>query len=637
MPRVTFEPTGNTINAPADADLLQAAREARVDIESPCGGEGTCGKCIVKVESGDVDSDCHGVLPQAAVAEGYALACKTRLLNTPVTIHVPEAADHEEGKFTAEDETYLLRQELLPQNWEYDPLAVKWLFNVPEPQPEDGLSDFDRLTRAIQAQWGKDEVLCSLSVLCAIADVLRADGGRVTVTLVRDKGKLHIIRVEPGDKTTRNYAISVDVGTTTVAVQLINLGTASILGTRSAYNGQVSCGEDVISRINYARRPGGLRELRDRVLETINDLTQQVCRAQCVSPSEISNAVVSANTTMTHLLLGMKPEYIRLAPYTPTVLEVPYLTAGTVGIDINPDSWVCFSPNNGSYVGGDITSGLLCTDLSTNTDEISLFIDIGTNGELVVGNGDFLMSCACSAGPAFEGSGIACGMRAATGAIEKADVVQETGAIRYETIGNAPPEGICGSGMIDLLANLFLTGWIDPAGKFDRTRNSDHIVFEGNRAAYILVRAEESATGRDLCISEMDIGNILRAKAAIYSACALMLDQLGLAFDDLAHIYVAGGFGRFLNLDKAIVLGLLPDVPRERFRFIGNASLMGGYMVVVSRENRLRQEDLARRMTYVDLSTDPAYMDQYTGALFLPHTRTELFPSVKEAMAGAAK
>ncbi len=629
MPKIEFLPAGKTVKVPEGTTILEAAAKAGLEIEAPCGGEGTCGDCIVQVTAGEVESGSRGILPQAAVAEGYALACQAQLGSHPVTVVVPDQVGREGGKFSHEDETYLIRSELLPRNWQFDPLAVRWLIQTSPPQVGDGLGDLDRLTRAIRKEWGKLEVLYSLRVMRRLAGALRAQGGIVTVTMVRAENKLHVIHVEPGDHTTRNYAIAVDVGTTTVAVQLIHLSVAKILATRSSYNDQMTCGLDIISRINYARHPDRLEELRRRVLTTINRLIHQVVRSCHVNPHEISNAVISANTTMNHLLLGIQPEQIRLAPYTPTVLEVPYLTAAEVGIDINPDSWVCFSPNNGSYVGGDITAGLLCTDLATSSEAINLFVDIGTNGELVVGNRDFLMSCACSAGPAFEGGGIEWGMRAAMGAIEKVEVDPETGAARWSTIGNVRPQGICGSGMIDLLANLFLTGWIDAAGKFNRSRPCCYIQLDGKRACYTIVPEGKTATGEALTISEVDIENIIRAKAAIYSACSLMLRRVGIEFSDLEQIYIAGGFGRFLELDKAIVLGLMPDLAREKFRFIGNASLIGSYMVVVSQENRERQIELARRMTYIDLSNEPGYMDEYTGGLFLPHTDRSRFPTVR--------
>ncbi len=628
MPTITFLPSNRSITVPAGTELLDAARRAGVEIDSPCGGKGTCGKCIVRILEGEVDSDSLGVLPAASVAAGNVLACRTRVMESALRILVPEIKGRQNGQITAEDETCLVRQELLPKEWDFDPLALKWLLTVDAPAPDDGLSDLDRLTRAIHLEWGQREVIYTLGVMRTAAETLRREKGVVTVTLVQRDNRLHCIRVEPGNQTTQLYGIAVDIGTTTVAVQLINLTMGRILATRSDYNDQVECGLDVISRINYARRPDRLEELRTRVLATVNRLISQVASSHGLDSRLISNAVFSGNTTMTHLLLGMPPEYIRLAPYTPTVHETPYLTAGEVGVDINPDSWIYCSPNVGSYVGGDITAGLLCTDLATDTDELSLFIDIGTNGELVMGNRDFLMACACSAGPAFEGGGISCGMRAALGAVERVDIDPATGMPRAHTIGNVKPKGICGSGMIDLLANLFLTGWLDPAGKLKRDQSCAAIIEHGKRAAYVLAPAGESATGEPLVISELDIENIIRAKAAIYSACALMLAEVGVGFDDLAAIYVAGGFGRFLNLDKAITIGLLPDLPHETFKFIGNASLMGSYMVVVSQDYRRRQQELARRITYMDLSTTPAYMDQYTGALFLPHTDPSLFPRV---------
>ncbi len=629
MPKVEFHPSGQVVQVPPQTRLLDAARQASVEIDSPCGGDGTCGQCLVRVTSGEVDSRSLGTLPDAVIAEGYVLACATRVLDENLTVEVPEQASREGGQFASENETHLVRQELLPRQWEFDPLAVKWLLQVEPPRLESGLSDLDRLTRAIQHDWGPRAVEYSLLGIRKLADTSRAAGGQVTTTLVRDSGRFHVIDIEPGDTTLRHFAIAVDVGTTTVAVQLIDLVVAQIVAARSDYNDQIPCGLDVIGRINYARDPDRREELRGRVLSTINRLIRRVAYSRGVNPQEISNAAISGNTVMTHLLLGLNPEYLRLAPYTPTLLQVPYLRNSEIGIDINPQAWIHVSPCVGSYVGGDITAGILCTDLATPTEAISLFIDIGTNGEIVLGNNSVLMACACSAGPAFEGGGIECGMRASTGAIEKVSVDTPTGVARYSTVGNVRPRGICGSGMIDLVAGLFLTGWIDAAGKFNRTRRCPAIRVDGRRAAYTLASAEESATGKPLVVTEIDIENIIRTKASIYSAVSLMLNQLGLRFDDLQHIYIAGGFGRYLDLEHATVIGLIPDLPRERFRYIGNSSLMGSYMVVVSQDFRQRQLELARRMTYLELNTDPAYMEQYTGALFLPHTDPTRFPSVR--------
>lgn len=630
MPFITFEPSGITIPVEPGTELVDASRQAGVEIELPCGGKGTCGDCAVRIISGDVDADSHGDLPQAAIDDGYVLACKVRILDSDVTVNVPKHIAHRGGAFTEDvDVIDVIDRELLPSEDENDPLVLKLTVDVPQPQKTDGFSDLDRLTAALQRKAGKKDVAYPLPIIRQVADVLRAGNGTVTLTIVRRDDSFKVTHIEPGERTDNNYGIVVDVGTTTVTVQLVSVQPANILTTLSDYNGQIACGLDVISRINYARRPDRLEELRSRVLKTINDLATLAADEAGIKSDDIVSCVISGNTTMTHLLLGLNPEYIRLEPYTPTIFEVPPLSAEEIGIRIKPQSLVTVSPCVGSYVGGDITSGILCTDLVTDSEDISLFIDIGTNGELVVGNKDFLITCACSAGPAFEGSGISCGMRAATGAIDRVEVDHRSGRAQYQTIGDVPPQGICGSGIISLLAQLFQTGWIDAAGKLTRSRASEFIEISGRNARYTIVPAAESVTGDAISIDEKDIENIVRAKAAIYSACSLVLDQVGIRFDDLAGIYLAGGFGRSLDLEKAVVIGLLPDLPRERFHYIGNSSLKGGYMALVSRNHWRRQLDHARRMTYLELSTDPGYMDQYTGALFLPHTDMSRFPSVK--------
>ena len=630
MPKIIFKNLKKEIDVPEGSELLDAIRKAGIEIETECGGDGTCGSCLVRILTGDVESDSSGFLPAGILEEGYVLACKTQISASSVTIEIHENDETLQGRFIEDSEApYLIQKKLMPQDWQYDPLAVKWLLEVPESQLEDGLSDLDRLTRTIQIDWGKEEIIYAFSVIQQVAETLREENGRVTVTLIRDPEHYHVIGIEAGDQTTRSFGIAVDVGTTTIAVQLIYSPTAKVISSRTAYNDQVECGLDVISRINYAKKPERLTELRNRVLKSINNLIKDVCDSQDVNPQEICNGVIAGNTTMVHLMLGLNPEYLRLEPYTPTILEAPYLTAIEVGLDINPQSWVYISPGVGSYVGGDITSGLLCTDLVLDTENISLFIDIGTNGELVMGNSAFLMTCACSAGPAFEGGGIEFGMRAAHGAIESVEIDPETGTASYQTIGNKKPIGICGSGMISLLANLFLSGWTDAAGKLNRTKPSPAIQIEGRGAKYIIVTEQNSGIGKPITISELDFENIIRAKAAIYSACALMLDQAGLSFKEISKMYIAGGFGRFLNVENAVTIGLLPDLPREKYFYLGNSSLMGAYMVLVSQEFREKQISLSRRMTYMELNTNSGYMDKYMAALFLPHTDINLFPSVK--------
>jgi len=631
MPIVEFLPARATVEAPPGTPLVSAARRAGVDLELPCGGDGSCGRCIVRTTGGEVETESLGRIPASAVASGYVLACRTQIGDSAVTVELPVQREAQ-GRFDDREARSLVDPTLLPTADELNPLVEKWSVRVPPARLEDGLSDIDRLAAAIRRTRQADDVRCGLSASRSAAAALREDDGLVTVTVVPQEGSARVLDIEPGDTTSRHYGVAVDVGTTSVAVQLVDLSTGAVLATESDYNGQIPCGVDVISRINYAARPGRLAELQDRVLETVNRLICTAAFDYGINPGEICHASVAGNTVMTHLLLALPPEQIRLAPYTPTVLRPPTLTGAEIGLGIGAEAVVELAPCVGSYVGGDITAGLLCTEFARDRHDVSLYIDIGTNGEIVVGNTDFLMSCACSAGPAFEGGGIECGVRASAGAIERVAVDRQSARPTCSTVGDRPPLGICGSGMIDLLANLLRTGWIDRKGEFDRSRQSEFIDLEGKRARYILVSAEDSGTGAPISISETEIENVIRAKAAIFSASALMLARVGLGFDNLDRVYIAGSFGRVLDLDQAIAIGMIPDLPRERYRYLGNASLTGSYMALVSRARRRRQLEIARRMTNIELSTEAEYMDQFTAALFLPHTDIGLFPSVAGAV-----
>jgi uncharacterized 2Fe-2S/4Fe-4S cluster protein (DUF4445 family) len=631
MPLITFNPGRKSIEAPSGAELLDVIHQAGIGIEASCGGEGACGKCLVRIEAGTVGSDRSELLSASQAAQGFVLACKSRILEAPATVGIPEPSLKSGGQFIDETEVVAINQHgVFPAERIFDPPVSKVLLDVPKPQLQDGLSDLDRLIRAIQNSCGKKEVAVPLPIIRQAAEIVRADEGKTTATIIKNSHRIFVCALESGDRASRHFGIAIDIGTTTVAAQLVDLTGSQALAVRTAYNGQIDCGLDVISRINYARKPERLEELRAKVLKTINHLVQAACRACAVDPREVTSAVAAGNTTMTHLLLGLSPEHIRREPYTPTVMQSLTLTAREIGIEISPEAMVYIPPAVGSYVGGDIASGILCTGIASGSEKVNLFIDIGTNGELAIGNQEFLLACACSAGPAFEGGGIECGMRAAGGAIDKVSIDPGSGIAAYKTIGNLKPAGICGSGMISLLADLFLTGWIDPAGKLNRDRKSDAIRIEGRQAQFVIVPAEDSATGKPITISESDIENIIRAKAAIYAACSLMLEQVGLDFAHLDAIYIGGGFGRFLDIEKAVIIGLLPDLPREKYHYLGNSSLMGACKTLVSQQSRERQLALCRRMTYLELNTNPAYMDQYTGALFLPHTDIRRFPSIND-------
>jgi Uncharacterized metal-binding protein len=626
MPLITFQPSGKTIEVPRGTDLLEAARQAGVEMDAPCGGKGTCGKCLVSIISGSpqqlkpLDDEDKG---------GFVQACTTLAGEGAMVVMVPKQSGYLGGKFAEEfsDNPGEIPGFSAPSI--ADSLTDKICMTVPQPTAEEWATDIDRVKAGIYQKTALKEIHFPLEVLKTIPQTIRSADGKVTVTLYEEEHTYHVVNLEAGDCSDRHFGIAVDVGTTTIALHLVDLSKSAIIATLTDYNGQVPCGLDVISRINYARRRGGLEELRSRVLETINRLLRKAAESRKVDLHEICDAIVSGNTTMMHLLLGIDPEHVRLDPYVPVLLETAVFQAKEVGISINPQGKIYFSPGVGSYVGGDITAGILCTDLSKSVGDVNLFLDIGTNGELAVGNNEFLMACACSAGPAFEGGGIEFGMRAALGAIERVEVDRQSGRSRYWTVGNAAPKGICGSGMISLLAELYFKGMIDSAGKLDRNMPPENLMITGRQAKYVVVPAQGTEGGSAITVSDADIENIVRAKAAIYSACCLMLSQLEIGFNDLAHVYIAGGFGRFLDIEKAITIGLLPDVAREKFVYVGNASLLGSYRLLVSREQRRLQEELSRRITYIDLSADPRYMDHYTAALFLPHTDLERFPSIK--------
>ncbi len=633
MPFVTFLPQNVSVEAADGTSLLDAAREAGVVLDAECGGEGVCGKCMARIAAGEIPPGSEDFLPQEALDAGYVLACKARVGKDDLTVETA-AASRGQGQFAEHAVAAPVASASAATDAALSrPLVERVLVTVPPAALEDGLADADRFAAAlmkIRPDCGALDM--PLDVLRTLAQTLRLDDGRVSA-LLTPRGR--IIDVVSGHAPKAHLGAAVDIGTTSVAVSLIDLRTGETLASKSDFNAQISRGLDVISRINYAAKPERLEELRRMVVETVDRLIRDGAEAAGpgkFAPGDVVAAVLAGNTVMTHLALGLPPEHIRLEPYTPTAREFSSLLAKEIGLSIHPRAEIFLSPCVGSYVGGDIVSGLLATSLADSAadpDAVELFLDIGTNGELAVGNADFIMTCACSAGPAFEGGGVSCGMPAGTGAIERISLDPEMGGLRLSVIGGGKPKGVCGSGMISLIAELFRAGLLDPAGKFDRSGANPRIRVEGRRAAFTLAEAGESATGAPLVVTETDVENLIRAKAAIYCACDLLLSHIGLTFEELATFSIAGGFGRFLNLEDAVTIGLLPDIDRSKFRFLGNACLAGARLALLSEKHRVKQIELARRMTYAELMTSPEYMDGYTAALFLPHTEASRFPSVK--------
>lgn len=535
------------------ANLLELAQGADIPIDAPCSGNGQCGKCRVRISTGNVKSEKSRHISSDEWDKGWRLACISQVEGDAEIIVPAGAGAFKKGIQTADLST---AEELK----RYED-AVKEIFDS------------------------------GVSRGCA------------------EKG----------------YGIAVDIGTTTVTAALLNLADGTVLAKESAGNGQIRYGADVINRIISSSRPGGREALQSAVREeTLSPMVEEMCKNAGIDKNEVTRVVIAGNTTMEHLFVGEDAESIRLEPYVPAFLELHGKTGADVGLPVNPEAKIIFAPNVGSYVGGDITAGALTTML-WNSPEISLFVDLGTNGELVFGNSDFMLCCACSAGPAFEGGDISCGMRATKGAIEACTIDADSMEPTLTIVGpdGTKPAGLCGSGLIDVISELFRTGIINAKGKFVKT--GDRVRYDEYGGEYVLAFAADSMTGRDVTINETDLDNFIRAKGAIFSAIRSMLSSVDMSVEDIDKVMIAGGIGSGISIDRAIKIGMLPKIPIEKYAYIGNSSLTGACAMLLSDDATERVMELGRNMTYLELSTHPGYMDEFVAACFLPHTNASLF------------
>jgi uncharacterized 2Fe-2S/4Fe-4S cluster protein (DUF4445 family) len=630
-----FRPDGAKVEVPRGTLIIEAAQKAGIALNIPCGGQGRCGRCAVIVEEGDVRRRSTVRLSQQALDEGYVLACQTSI-EGDVVITVPPQ-DKVERRLPAEQRVAEIGVPFAYE-WRRDQTLHKYYLQIAPPSLDDATDDVNRVKRALHLQHKIDvqDVQLELAVLQKLAKVLRESEWQATAVLETDtwaapQGPPRLVDVVPGDQTTQCWGVAVDIGTTSNVVYLVDLLSGEVVDSASEYNGQISRGEDVISRIIYASKGQGLQELQQLVVGTINKLLALLAKRNGVVTTEIYKMTVAGNSTMVHLFLGLQPKSIRLEPYVTTVNEPPPVKAGEIGIEINPQATVDCLPGVGSYVGADITSGVFSSGICT-TKELSLFIDIGTNGEIVLGDCDWLISCACSAGPAFEGSGVQDGMRATAGAIEEVWINEGTHEPTYTVIGHERPRGICGSGLISLLAEMFITGIMDKAGRIDLGLDSPRVREGEHGPEYVVAWSCETATDQDIVINNVDIDNLLRAKAAVYAGFSVLARSVGIDLSAVKRVLIAGAFGQYLNVEKSIQIGLLPDMPREKFVFLGNTSISGAYMALLSRERRQRVRDVAGRMTYLELSADSSFHDEWMSALFLPHTHISDFPTVMKLL-----
>ena len=648
---VRFQPHNREIQVPAGENLLRAAVEAGVYIQASCGGEAFCGKCRVKIEKGEMEGPRTPKISEEEYRQGFRLACQTRVLSDaeiliPVESHLDRRVIARTRERVAAGRR-VSHQELesLVLGWCFSPALRKSYLEIEPPSLKDNRSDLSRLLLALKKSQGMEGISVDSHLLRNLPFVLRQSDWKVTATLVqtrmesqlgeyqlRGSRRPKLISLEEGDTAREHYSIVLDIGTTTVWAQLLDLNQRKTLAEASDYNPQIQYGDDVITRIVYSQKPGGLKKLQETLIGTVNGLIRELIARSGVNVTRVSHMTAAGNTIMTHLLLGLNPKYIRESPYTPVANYIPPVRAVELGLEVGEHVHLYTFPSVASYVGGDIVSGVLGSGVYQRK-TLTLYIDIGTNGEIVIGNSDWMVTAACSAGPAFEGGGIKHGMRATTGALEDFRIDPVTFEPMLLTIGMVKPKGICGSGLINMIAEFLEAGVITPKGKFNTDLPTRRIRSGPDGNEYVLAYAEETATGSDLGITEVDIDNLMRAKAAMYAGYVTLLQSVGLSISSLEQVVIAGAFGSFIDVERAITIGLLPELPLDRFLFIGNGSLLGARLISFCNEMLDDGERVCRMMTNVELSETPAFMDNYMAALFLPHTNGGEFPGVAARLA----
>ena len=639
MYQVTFMPSGRKVEVAAGVSLIKAAHLAGVHINASCGGSGVCGKCRVILEEGTLAGGKSEKLTDDQYKEGYRQACIATVDNN-ATIRVTAESELGTGAMSTEvpirhqARMHVFNIDNLKEEGVFVPPIEKRVLHLPEPTHEDNKADAGRIIQGLKNEYNERGMITTLPLLKKMRHTLRENNFVVTVTLSRavsKGGKTHIVNIQPGDKSHRNYGLAFDIGTTTIHGILVDHQTGKLLARRSDYNAQISYGEDVISRIIHAEKPKGLQLMHELVINTINGLITKLLLKTDIRRDEIFSITLSGNTTMTHLLLGLEPHNIRRAPYVPVSTFFPPIRARDIGIELPLRAIALVYPSISSYVGGDIVAGVMGSGMY-RTEKLTLYVDIGTNAEIVIGNRDWLVCAACSAGPAFEGGGITHGMRAAAGAIEDFSLNPATYEPMNITIGHKPPIGICGSGLLVIIAALFEYGVIDRRGKFNRKLDIPRIREGRSGYEYVLTWQSEAGGDSDIVINEVDIENFIRAKAAIYAGCKTLVEGVGLQITDLEQIILAGAFGSYIDLDSAMTVGLLPEIDPGKILYVGNGSLLGSWMSEMSNHIRRDVVEVVRKMTSFELSEVKDFHNQYIASLFLPHTDLSLFPETSSRL-----
>lgn len=606
MIKITFLPSNRVVQVEAGTTVLQAATTAGVQVESNCGGKGTCGKCKVQItsESPYLTSPTEKkFLSVSEIETGWVLACQHNLTQD-ATIRLQEQKDVFQRKT---DFAGVVYANLAPSVRKYPVTLIR-------PTVEDQTPDWNRLVSSLPVQ---QSIVFSRSVAATLPKVLRE--GEFKVTAVLDKNRL--LAVEPGDTSNRSFGVAIDIGTTTVVVYLLDLNKGAVIASGAVTNPQQAYGADVISRITHASNgPDQLKELQAKVIGGLNSIIAHLCQDKEIRIEEIYQAVVVGNTTMAHLFLGIDPTYLAPAPFIPVFRETSEVEAKELGLTMLGTGMVVVLPNVAGYVGSDTVGVMLAAD-ADHLPGVSLIVDIGTNGEMILAGKDRILTCSTAAGPAFEGAEIKYGMRAADGAIEG---VQITTDVELKIIGESKARGICGSGLIDAIAEMFKVGVIGPSGRYasspDQLEKLPPLVRERVRkteraSEFVLVWGKDSATGEDIVLTQKDIREMQLAKGAIMAGIMILVEEMGIRPQEIDRVLLAGAFGNYIKKESAVAIGLLPSLPLELIQTIGNAAGDGAKIALLSIEQRVRAEFLAKQAEHIELSNRKEFQDKFIAGL----------------------
>jgi len=621
MIKITFLPDKKNITVNKGTTILEALESAGINIDIPCGGKGTCGKCKILVIKGMnmITPVEEKFLSEEETKKGFRLACQTKIFKDTI-IEIPSKIRLDFKRVFSSN----LKGDIhhAKNNFSLESNVKKVFLDLEEPSLDDQRSDWERIKDGLFLKKIENipNLKTSVEILKKIPVLMREANFKITVILYNNE----IIDIEKGDTTKSSYGIAFDIGTTTIAGYLIDLRTGEELSALAKTNPQIIYGEDIISRIEFIQRQkNGLDKLQKEVVNALNEIIRETTQEAKIDKKNIYETVIVGNTCMHHLFLGLNPINLAPSPYIPVIKESLSLKAKDIpGLSLNPTANICMLPNISAFVGADISAGILSTFMWREGKNI-LFVDLGTNGEIVLSSKRKIWTCSTAAGPAFEGARISSGMRAAEGAIDKIRVDHES--IAYRVIKDGKARGICGSGLIDLIAELIKLGLINKSGKLiDREECGPHLsreikkrIINGQKGnEFLLVKGKETENGKPIYLTQRDIREVQLAKAAIFAGIKILLKEVNIPQEDIQKILLAGAFGNFIDKENAIRIGLIPYLPLKRIKFIGNAAGSGAEMALLSTKMRKISQKISKKIIYIELSSRPDFQEEFTEAMF---------------------